>query len=130
MRILLVFCFAACTVFAQEIVFQGTPTVRVFSNPDGDERQKLDASAAQKAQCVIVRQGKNYLWASRDNARMTRIDGAKFTIFVRADGLGYVKVYTGERGAATEKAEYIEHITRETNWETITYWGKSQTTSK
>ena len=129
MKQLLVLCIAACTVFAQEIVFQGTPTVRVFSSPDGDDRQKLDASAAQKAQCVIVRQGKNYLWASRDNVPVTRIDQPKFTFFIHTGGLGYVKVYTGERGAATEKAEYIEHITRGANWETITYWGKSQTTT-
>ena len=128
MKQLVIVCVVAFTGFAQEIVFQGTPTVRAFSNPDTDDRQQLDASAAQKAQCVIVRQGKKYLWASRDNAPLTRIDGEQFTFFLHTGGLGYVKVYTGTRGAATEKAEYSEHITRG-NWETITYWGKSLTTS-
>ena len=128
MKQLFILCLLACTAFAQEIVFQGTPSVRVFSTPDRDDRQNLDATAAQKAQCVIVRQGKKYLWASRENAPMNRIDGPQFTFFVHTGGLGYVKVYTGDRGTSTEKAEYTEHISR--GWEAITYWGKSLTTSK
>jgi hypothetical protein len=128
MKTVLVVCLIACSALAQEIVFQGTPHVRAFSTPDNDTREKLDASAGQKNQCVIVRQGKNYLWASRDNARMTRVDGPQFTFFVHASGLGYVKVFTGVRGAATEKAEYIEHINN--GWEVVTYWGRSLTTSK
>ena len=128
MKSLLVLCVLAASAFAQEIVFQGTPTVRAFATPDNDIRETIDASAAQKSQCVIVRQGKKFLWASRDNAPLTRIDGPQFTFFVHTGGLGYVKVYTGERGPATEKAEYIEHINR--GWEVVTYWGKSLTTSK
>lgn len=127
MKNLLVLCLCVCTAFAQEIVFQGTPTLRVFATPDGEDREKLEASAAQKAQCVIVRDGKKYLWASRENAPVTRIDQPQFTYFVHTGGLGYVKVFTGQRGAATEKAEYMEHISR--GWEAITYWGKSMTTS-
>ena len=128
MKQLFVLCLFAISAFAQEIVFQGTPNIRVFSTPERDTREELDASAGQKAQCVIVRQGKNYLWASRENAPMTRIDGPQFTFFIHQGGLGYVKVYTGVRGPATEKAEYTEHINR--GWEAITYWGKSLTTSK
>ena len=127
MRQLFLLCLIAISTFAQEIVFQGTPTVRVFSTPERDTREQLDASAALKSQCVIVRQGKNYLWASRENAPMMRIDGPQFTVFIHRGGLGYVKVYTGVRGPATEKAEYTEHITR--GWEAITYWGRSLTTS-
>ena len=123
MRLILALCFCAVTLIADDaIVFRGVPTVRVFSDPDKDDRQKMEGDVANKNECVIMRRGKKYYWASRQNAPMTRTDVPPFTYFFHNSGAGYVKVYTGERGPATASADYVEHINR--GFETVTYWGR------
>ena len=51
----------AVSAFAQDVVFRGTPKVRVFATPEKDERQQLDHDSAYKNECVIVQRGKKYL---------------------------------------------------------------------
>jgi hypothetical protein len=108
--------------FCDDVVFRGTPTVRVFASVENDNREKLDADTAKKNECVIVARGKKYYWASRDNAVMRRVDAAQFTYFIHEGGAGYVKVFTGERKAVNAPADYIENFTR--GFEVITYWGR------
>lgn len=122
MKILLTLCVLSCSALGQDVVFRGTPTVRVFAAPDKDERQQLDAATAYKNECVIVRRGKKYYWASRENAEMTRVDAPQFTYFIHTGGGGYVKVLTGSRKATNAPADYIENVNR--GFEVITYWGK------
>lgn len=122
MKILFTLCALTLSAFAQDVVFRGTPTVRVFASPEGDDRQKLDQSAAYKNECVIVQRGKKYFWASRENAEMTRVDAPQFTYFIHNGGAGYVKVLTGSRKATNAPVDYIENINQ--GFEVITYWGK------
>jgi hypothetical protein len=110
-------------VQAQEsIVFRGTPNARVFSSVKTDGREEMQGEAADKAECVVVRRGKKYYWASRENVLLVRTDAAQFTYFVHPESGGYVKVFTGDRKAANAPADYIEHINR--GFETVTYWGR------
>lgn len=121
MKILLTLCVFAASAFAQEVVFRGTPTVRVYATPEKDDRQHLDQATAYKNECVIVQRGKKYFWASRDNAELLRVDAPQFTYFVHTGGGGYVKVLTGSRKSLNAPADYIENIT--SGFDVITYWG-------
>jgi hypothetical protein len=122
MRPFIALLLCAFASFADDVVFRGTPSVRLFASIDSETREKLDAEAAKKSECVIVLRKNKYYWASRDNAQMTRIDAPQFTYFVHQGGAGYVKVFTGERNAAKAPADYIENITN--GFEVITYWGR------
>ena len=124
MRVALMLAVSALTLAAQDVVFRGTPTIRVFATPENDERQKLDAATAQKNECVIVQRGKNkYFWASRNNEPLRRVDLGQFTYFIHDRGAGYVKVFTGSREEAKAPADYVENINR--GFEVVTYWGRA-----
>ena len=125
MKNLLTVCVLAVSAFAQDVVFRGTPKVRVYATPEKDERQQLDQATAYKNECVIVQRGKKYYWASRDNAEMLRVDAPQFTYFIHTGGAGYVKVLTGSRKDLNAPADYIENIVRQ--FEVVTYWGNVTT---
>jgi hypothetical protein len=124
MKSVLIVFIAAASAFAQDVVFRGRPESRVFATPGNDDRQKLEAGDSQKSECVIVKRGKKYFWASRGNAPLNRADTPNFTYFVHPGGAGYVKIFTGPRNV-TVPADYLEHISRE--FEVVTYWGRAQT---
>jgi hypothetical protein len=129
MRLLLTLFVCVFSILgADGIVFRGTPTVRVLSTADHDQRQKLDADSAEKNECVIVQRGKKYYWKSRGDQPMNRIDSSQFTYFVHTGGAGYVKIFTGVRDPKAA-ADYIEHINQQ-GFEVMTYWGKAETTAK
>ena len=121
-HLLLVLCYSL-PILAQDVVFRGIPSLRVFATTEQDDRQKLDAAAAQKNECVIVQRGKKYFWASRNNAPLTRVDAPQFTYFIHGGGAGYVKVFTGNRESAKAPADYIENINQ--GFEVVTYWGRA-----
>jgi hypothetical protein len=122
------FVCAVSLCHADEIVFRGTPEVRVFSSTDQDRREKLDSNTADKNECVVVQRGRKYFWASRDNAPLLRVDAPQFTYFIHSGGAGYVKVFTGSRAAANAPADYVENINQ--GFEVITYWGKAESQAK
>ena len=129
MRLLIpVFLCAVSLCGADQIVFRGTPSLRVLSSVENDQRQKLDTDAAQKNECVIVQRGKKYFWASRGDAPMNRIDTSQFTYFIHTGGAGYVKIFTGVRDPQAA-ADYIENINQQ-GFEVVTYWGRAETTAK
>lgn len=125
MRLWFALLLCSACAMAQDVVFRGIPSVRVFSTTERDDRQKLEADAAKKAECVIVQQGKKYYWRSRGNAPLTRVDTQQFTYFIHTDGLGFVKVLTGSRKETNAPADYIENFTR--GFEVVTYWGRVTT---
>ena len=122
MKLVIALFLFSFTLAAQEVVFRGTPNLRVFATVEKDERQKLDGDTARQNECVVVRRGRKYFWASRNNVELTRVDAPQFTYFVHTGGAGYIKVLTGERKAMNAPADYIENINR--GFEVITYWGR------
>src|SRR3954451_3191477 len=110
MKLVLALCIASLPILADEIVFHGLPTIRALATVEHDARQDLDADASQKAECIVVQQGKKYYWRSRDNGEMLRVDTPQYTYFIHKGGLGFVKVFTGERDPKAT-AEYLESIT-------------------
>lgn len=126
MKILIALTLSAVSLLAaDEVVFRGTPTVRLIAGAATESREKLDGEGAKKSECVITVRGKNkYFWASRNNVPMMRVDAPQFTYFIHAGGAGYVKVYNGERKAVNAPADYIETISQ--GFEVITYWGRAE----
>jgi hypothetical protein len=127
MRLLLVLCLCTAALFGQDVIFRGTPTLRVTSGIERDERQKVEGEEARKGECLIVRKGKKYFWASRQNAPLNRIETENFTYFVHTGGSGYVKVFTGDRASANLPVDYVEHISQSFN--VITYWGTTSSSA-
>ena len=125
MKSILLLLLCSVATFAQDVVFRGTPTIRVFASAQNDERHKLDAANAQKYECVISQKGKKYFWTSRNNAALTRVDAPGFTYFIHNGGGGYVKIFTGNRELAKD-ADYVENINQ--GFEVVTYWGRTNST--
>jgi hypothetical protein len=78
--------------------------------------KQLSHPAADTYQGVISKIGDAY-WATRENARLVRIDGPAYTLFLATTGAGYVKIVQRERrkdaslfDPAAEKYDYVEHI--------------------
>lgn len=122
MKLIATLLLASAIAMAQDVVFRGTPSVRVLSTTERDIRETLEGEAARKAECVIVQKGKKYYWRSRGDAPLNRVDMPLFTYFVHPDGLGYVKVLTGSRKETNAPADYIEGFTE--GFDVVTYWGR------
>jgi hypothetical protein len=118
-RSVLFAALATPLVHGQDTGFAGTPLVRVDSDEKETKRTELSDTAGEKYQCRIVRKGRKYLWASRNNRELTRSDAGDWTYYVSPEGSGYVKVF---HGAAEMPFDYMEHVTGELK--TVTYWGK------
>jgi hypothetical protein len=112
-----ILCFGL-TIYAQDIAFVGTPTVRVDSDPESTKRVELSDIAGEKYQCRVVRKGRGYIWASRDDRKLIRADAGDWTYYISPEGSGYVKVLKGEGNGH----DYMEHVTGQLK--SVTYWGK------
>ena len=123
MRVFVTLMLMAACALAQEVVFRGTPTLRVLTTHENEARQTIEPAAAEKSACVITKKGKRFYWASRDNAEMMRTESPTFTYFVHAGGSGYVKVFKGDPRVPNPPADYVEHISM--GFQTMTYWGKT-----
>ena len=125
MKFLIPLLLCVSVVHADEIVFRGLPLVRLIATPAHDNREKLDADAAQKSECLVVLRGRKFYWRSRNDVLLNKVETSDFTYFISPEGFGFIKVFTGQR-KADAAAEYIESITRE--FDVITYWGKVTST--
>ena len=114
--------FLTPALFAQDEVFVGTPTVRVDSDGSNTQRTELSTAAGQKYECRIVRKGRKYLWASRGNRELDRVDAGDYVYFISPDGAGYVKVLIGSSGPGPEYFEQLSSALK-----TVTYWGERVT---
>jgi len=104
---------------AQEDSFTGTPLLRVDADPNETKRTELSDAAGQKYECRVLRKGRKYVWASRDNRELIRANAGDWTYYISPEGTGYVKVFTG---AGSQPYDYMEHLT--TELKTLTYWGR------
>jgi hypothetical protein len=117
-RLALLFLCATLACVAEDLVFAGTPSVRIDADGGQSVRVELSDLGAKKYECRIVAKGKKLLWASRGNRELIRSDSGDYTYFISPEGTGYIKV------ALTKSAafDYMESFT--TELKTVTYWGK------
>lgn len=105
---------------AQDDGFSGTPLVRIDSDAKETKRTELSETGGEKYQCRIVRKGRRYLWASRGDRELTRVDAGDWIYYLSPEGSGYVKVFRGP--SAPDGYDYMEHLS--SALKTVTYWGK------
>ena len=127
LTIVIFLCSSICN--AQVLSFVGIPAVRISEG--GVERfaEKLEQSKSMELACVIKEIDGKFIWASRENKPLVKIDtGGAFLIFLAVDGSGYVRLIKPNfKNAAslmspTEKSfDYIEHLLL--GLRTITYYG-------
>ena len=108
---------AVFAVAADEVVFEGQPQVRIDS--DGHETKKAEFS--KEAVCRVEKHGRHYVWASRDNRRLDRVDAGDFVYYISLEGSGYVKVR--QKPGPSGSFDYLEQLS--TGLTTVTYWGKA-----
>ena len=114
---------------AQVLSFVGVPAVRISEG--GVERfaEKLEQSKSMELACVVKEIDGKFIWASRENKPLVKIDtGGAFVMFVAVDGSGYIRLIKPNfKNAAsvmssTEKSfDYIEHLLL--GLRTVTYYG-------
>jgi hypothetical protein len=120
-------CSSVCN--AQVLSFVGVPAVRISEG--GVERfaEKLEQSKSKEFVCVVKEIDGKFIWASRENKPLVKIDtGGAFVIYVAVDGSGYIRqIKPNFKNAAslmssTEKSfDYIEHLLL--GLRTVTYYG-------
>ncbi|MEO8125790.1 MAG: hypothetical protein ABJF23_01150 [Bryobacteraceae bacterium] len=118
LRFAVLFLSAVLAFAAEEVVFSGTPSVRIDADGKQSVRVELSDLGAKKYECRIVSKGKKFLWASRGNRELIRSDSGDYTYFVSPEGTGYIKVALVKTGDAFG---YMESFT--TDLKTVTYWG-------
>lgn len=117
---LLAGAFGAAAARAQQLAFTGTPLLRLDADPTENKRTELSEAAGEKYECRIARKGKSYVWVSRGNRDLDRVDAGDWTYYISPEGSGYVKVFKG--AAAPGSYDYMEHLSA--GMKTVTYWGK------
>ena len=120
-RMLLPLLAAAGAPAADDVVFEGHPLVRVDADGKEAKLMELSSGAGEKFACRIVRAGRHYVWANRDNRRLDRVESGDVTYYVSPEGSGYVKVLE-IREQGTQDFDYLEHVSA--GFKTVTYWGR------
>ena len=119
----------AATVHAQStIVFKGLPIVKISEGGVSRIPENILKGRAVNFKCIISKISESYYWASRENAKLLRIDNGAFSTFVAENGSGYIRMINSNlKGVAslmseTEiKYDYVEHLL--IGLRSITYYG-------
>jgi len=125
MRTLVLVAVTAATLFAaDETVFVGNPKIRFDADGTTTSPHNLSPEGGEKYACRIVKSGRKYLWASRENREVIRSEAGDYTYYISPEGTGYVKVFTGKAGGKKPADfDYMEQLTQDLK--TFTYWGKA-----
>ena len=117
-------------VYAQSatVVFRGTPSTKISEGGTERRIEKLDAIRSKAAECVIAKQDENYVWVSRANIRLARVEAGSFVTYVALNGAGYIRTIASQSKSAasmmsqTEATyDYVEHATL--GLRSVTYYG-------
>jgi hypothetical protein len=88
---------------------------------DSDGREAKKQPILKPAACKIIRRGRHFEWATRENRRLDRVDSGDYVYYISPEGSGYVKVRKQPQSGAAY--DYMEHLT--SGFTTVTYWGKA-----
>jgi len=121
--LILIFSAQVC---ASTLVLNATPEIRVDSGSGATTRKILSESEQNGYRVLIVKDGEQYFWATRENRKLIhRISGA-YHYFIDPQGGGYVKVFDTRFLPESMREQgprfaYYEHLSL--GLQTITYWG-------
>ena len=127
-------CMFLLPVYAQdaeEVIFAGTPIVKISEGGASRVAEDLKGAKAEEAECVILKVGDKYLWKTRNNVEMSQIESGAFVTFVAISGAGYVRIIPPNLKEAAslmdeteKKYDYVEHMI--IGLKSVTYYGKSR----
>lgn len=113
------------------MVLIGSPSVKISEGGSYRLPEQLEPSKASNLACVITKVGDEYLWASRENIPLLRLDSGAFLTFIALNGSGYVRVVKKDHkeivslmSETEQEFDYVEHLT--IGLRSVTYYGTSQ----
>ena len=132
--VLFLICVFLSPVYAldiEEVIFSGIPIVKISEEGTSRGVEDLKGAKATEAECVIVKIGDKYLWRTRNNVEMARIQSGAFVTFVATSGAGYVRIIPLDLKEAAslmdeteKKYDYVEHMV--IGLKSVTYYGNSR----
>ena len=119
----------AATVHAQStMVFNGLPIVKISEGGVSRVPENITRDRAVNLKCIISKISGAYYWASRENAKLLRIDSGAFSTFVAENGSGYIRMVNRDLKDAASlmseteaKYDYVEHLL--IGLRSVTYYG-------
>ena len=124
----LILTFNLPLTYAEEIVFSGTPIVKISEAGLDRVVENIKGERAMDFRCVISKVGERYYWLTRENKELVKISSGAYDTFVALNGSGYVRIIPKDmKGAAsllagTEgKFDYVEHLLL--GLKSVTYYG-------
>ena len=121
----------APSVWAADIEFEGTPSVKVEVREGVAQTQTVPQQRASEMGVRVMRSANGYLWASRNNVPLVKQESGAYVTYVANTGAGYIRVLNPAMRRAvqsmpTEQRDkeflYMEHMVNQLG--SITYFGK------
>jgi hypothetical protein len=116
---------------AADIEFEGTPEVKVQVMDGAAQTESVPPQKTREFRVVIVRDGDQFYWASRNNVPLIKRESGAYITYVAANGAGYVRVLipamrklidSTPQSQRTGEFVYMEHMVILMG--SITYYGK------
>ena len=129
--LLLAAAVLAPSVWAADIEFEGTPSVKVEVHEGVAQTQTVPQQRAREVGVRVMRSANGYLWASRNNVPLVKQESGAYVTYVANTGAGYIRVLNPAMRRAvqsmpTEQRDkeflYMEHMVNQLG--SITYFGK------
>lgn len=129
--LLLAAAVLAPSVWAADIEFEGTPSVKVEVREGVAQTQTVPQQRASEMGVRVMRSANGYLWASRNNVPLVKQESGAYVTYVANTGAGYIRVLNPAMRRAvqsmpTEQRDkeflYMEHMVNQLG--SITYFGK------
>lgn len=114
--LLLLSFLGAQPVAAKTLILSGLPDIQTKSTVEESVRIEMDSVKKKNHRVIIVKDGDEYIWESRERKKLIRSTQGPFTLFIDPTGGGYIKVAPSEG-----KLIYMEHLSQ--GLSTFTYWG-------
>jgi|TARA_B100001964_G_scaffold4235_1_gene4572 hypothetical protein len=128
--LLLIFFHAPLVEANENIIFSGTPIVKITEAGINRVVEKMTGERAMEFRCVISKVGKKYYWLTRENNEVVRITSGAYETFIALNGSGYVRTIPKDMKGATSllggpegKFDYVEHLLL--GLRSVTYYGNA-----
>lgn len=108
--------FSVRPAAAKTLILSGAPDIQTKSTVEESVRIEMDSVKKKNHRVIIIKDGEEYIWESRERRKLIRSTHGPFILFIDPTGGGYIKVAPSEG-----KMIYMEHLSQGLN--TFTYWG-------
>jgi len=122
---------ATQSAVAAEFEFIGTPTTKVQVTDGTVRTESLTQAEGRELQVRILRDGDNFIWASRNNVPLVKRESGAYITYVAVNGAGYIRVLTPTMRSIRDALPpnqrdkefvFMEHLVHQLG--SITYFGK------